>query len=496
MIVQVHTATLVGMKGIRVGVEVDVNRKGFPTFSIVGEASSAIEESKERVRTAIRNSGFRFPDAKITVNLSPAHIKKKGTHFDLPLALGILAASEQIPASILHNKIIFGEVSLEGRVKHVPGMMSLGECCHDTELLLMPAANAFEGGLLQKRVQAVGIEHIRQILNSTPSGYTFPSITVQKEANNTTFANIHGMALAKRAMEIAAAGFHHIHISGPPGAGKTLLASAFPSILPEMQEDEFLEVCKITSISNGAELQTSFQAPFRSPHHTISFSGLLGGGSNLEPGEVTLAHNGVLFLDEFPEFKAQHIESLRQPLEHGSIALSRLHAKVVYPARFILIAASNPCPCGYHGTRGRECVCTAYQISQYQKKISGPIQDRIDMHIRVSSQQVPVQSMPRGEESSTIRSRVVQARSIQKKRFSNEPFRVNGLATSEHIRKYCRVSKGAENTLNEAAKKLKLSYRSYYKAIKVAQTIADLAGISQIEESHMKESLQYRHFPT
>lgn len=495
MISVVKTATLLGMTPVPVMVEVDVNRRAFPRVRIVGEASSSITESQDRVRTAIKNSGFRFPDGKITINLSPANLRKYGAHFDLPIAVGILTASGQLPRSILENTMFFGELSLSGAVRAVPGMISLGEATQ-IERICMPTLNQFEGNLLSQKRTCIGISGLRDLIElTTCKRFIYSSYPAESQTGD--FSSLHGMESAKRAFEIAAAGFHHIHLSGPPGAGKTALASLFPGILPNLSETEFIERARIESLTGNPGEAIRRAPSFRAPHHTVSFAGFIGGGANLVPGEITRAHNGVLFLDEFTEFRQQHIEALRQPLEQGTISLSRLHVKVAYPSRFILVAASNPCPCGYSGVPEKNCSCTAYKLETYRKRISGPIKDRIDLHVNIPFQNVPINQMKKiGETSEMIRERIQRARKRQQLRYKKEKVSVNGLLSGALVDTYCTLGSQEKNILAAASKKLGLSIRGYYKAIKVARTIADLDGHEAISVDHITESLQYRYFST
>jgi magnesium chelatase family protein len=392
MLSKIHSAATVGLEGVLIRVEVDVAERGFPTFTIVGLPNKAIDESKERVRTAIRNSGFEMPDSKIVVNLAPADIPKKGSLFDLPIAVGILVSSRMIDPVSVKKSLFVGELSLDGGVRKVPGVLpiSLLVKTEGLESLFVPKENAEEASLLRE-ITVYPVSSLIDLilhLNGQKKIDEAPKISLDKIKQNTTyefdFADIKGQEQAKRALEIAAAGFHNVHLKGPPGAGKTLLARSFPSIMPSMDDDEVIEVSKIYSVS-GENKGSSFilTRPFRSPHHTISRVGLTGGGVQLTPGEISFAHRGVLFLDEFPEFPRTVVEALRQPLEDGLVSISRASGSITFPSRFLLIAASNPCPCGFLGHPTKPCKCGMNQVLLYRKRVSGPILDRIDIHLDV-----------------------------------------------------------------------------------------------------------------
>lgn len=503
MLSTVLSATTLGLEGVMISVEVDVAKRGFPTFTIVGLPNKAVEESKERVRTAIVNSGFTFPEAKIVVNLAPADIKKEGSLFDLPIALGILATTQVIPLESISEKLFLGELSLDGKIRGVNGTLPV--ILHGKKMgikqIFIPLSNTNEGAMvsgidvfsLSSLTDA--ISHLRNEIALSPiEKIDINSLTIQREYEY-DLSHIKGQQSAKRALEIAAAGFHNIHLKGVPGAGKTMMAKALPSIMPRMDEDEVLEVTKLYSIAGmlgGDNIVTT--RPFRSPHQSISGVGMIGGSSDLTPGEISLAHRGVLFLDEFPQFPRHLIESLRQPLEDGIVTITRASGTVTLPARFLLVAASNPCPCGMLGHPTKPCRCGVGLIQKYQKKISGPILDRIDMHIDV----MPVEHEKLTddskdiESSSIVRDRVIRVNEIQKKRFFGLRIKSNAEMNSHQVKEFCQMSSDAEQLLKQAVAKMGLSARSYFKVIKVAKTIADLSLSDVIESSHIAESLQYR----
>ncbi|MCA9371884.1 YifB family Mg chelatase-like AAA ATPase [Candidatus Woesebacteria bacterium] len=501
MLARVTTGAIYGLEGIKVTVEVDVSLRGFPGFTIVGLPNKAVDEAKERVRTAIANTGFSMPDARITVNLAPANIPKSGSGYDLAIALGILAASGEVRQESLENKLFIGELSLRGEIRKVSGIIPVIILAQQEKIdeLYIPQDNESDT-ILFSGATIYPVKHLQDVIayinhDKEPIPFIPPHSKKQiTEDVAYDFADIKGQEQAKRALEIAATGFHNIHLKGPPGAGKTFLSRAFPSILPLLEEEELLEVSKIYSVIDSLHT-TLFEGvrPFRSPHHTTSQVGLIGGGTNPRPGEISLAHRGVLFLDEFPEFPRNVLESIRQPMEDGVVTVSRASGSVTFPARFLLVAASNPCPCGYFGHPNKQCTCLPGNIARYQKKLSGPLLDRIDLHVDVAPVEVEkLSTFDAGETSVRVRERVLSGRKVQKKRFAKTSINFNGEMSSTMVQEFCHLTGEAQSLLNRATEKLSLSARSYFKTIKVSRTIADLAGDTRIEKRHIAEALQYR----
>lgn len=503
MLAKIYSGATIGLDGILIEVEVDVASRGFPTFQLVGLPNKAVEEAKDRVRTAIINTSFEMPDSRITVNLAPADIPKTGSSFDLPIAIGILAASGMLKKEGLINSLFIGELSLEGKVRSVPGIISISLIARekDIKIVFVPCENAKEAAMVEG-LCVIPINTLADLIlhiNGQQIIPFFPPIDLEMIQDNTKpwefdFADIKGQNQAKRAMEIAAAGFHNLHLKGVPGAGKTMLSKAFPSILPPMDKMEILEVSKIYS-ANGLINHHGFitKRPFRSPHHTTSRIGLIGGGTNPTPGEISLAHRGVLFLDEFPEFPRSVLEALRQPLEDGVVSISRAAGSVTFPCRFLLLAASNPCQCGFLGHPQKKCHCMPGSVLKYRKKLSGPLLDRIDLHIDVPPVSQEKLTSPIMEESSNnIRLRVLAARKKQQMRFLKTNVKMNGEMTPKDIKKLCILDEEASQLLKQAITRLSLSARSYFKIIKVAQTIADLEQHETITSPHIAEALQYR----
>lgn len=502
MLSKINTGTIVGLQGLLVEVEVDVAGRGFPTFTIVGLPNKAIDEAKERVRTAITNAGFEMPDSRITVNMAPADIPKSGSSFDIPIALGILASLGIINAKYFEGSMFIGELSLEGGVRKISGVIPLILLAKEQQLkrIFLPFSNKDEASILND-IEIYPVSSLIELIEHFQKKKLIKQYIAKDIAQINNFIEIEhdfsaikGQEQAKRALEIAAAGFHNISLNGPPGAGKTLLSRSFLSILPYMNKEEMLEVAKIYSVV-GMLSASIFQGkrPFRSPHHTTSRVGLIGGGAQPSPGEISLAHRGVLFLDEFPEFPRTVLESMRQPLEDGIVTVSRAAGSITYPARFLLLAASNPCPCGFLTHPKKECVCPPGIVSRYRKKISGPILDRIDIHIEVPPVEVDKLSDDYTAESSNdIRSRVIKARETQLKRFKDLHIQFNSEMTSNDINKLCVLDTDAKDLLKQAVERLSLSARSYFKIIKVAQTIADLGSSENINTAHIGEALQYR----
>src|SRR5579883_3503215 len=502
MLAKVLTGAVVGLDGALVEVEVDIAPGGMPNFLVVGLPDAAVQEARERVRAAIRNSGLSFPMRRITVNLAPADLKKEGPSYDLPIAVGILIASGQVeaePGGVLY----LGELSLDGSLRHTPGIIALVALARERGLdtVYVPAIDAREatllGGVRVMPVPTLGalVAHLRGEAPIAPAPEGEDLAAGDDERPGGDLADVKGQEHAKRALEVAAAGGHNCLMTGPPGAGKTLLARALPSILPSMGRDESIEVTKIYSVAGMLPPDTPLvvDRPFRAPHHTVSNEGLVGGGRWPRPGEISLAHRGVLFLDELPEFGTTGLEVLRQPLEDGVVVISRAQGSVTFPAKFMLVGAMNPCPCGYHGDPTRECSCSPGAVARYQSRLSGPLLDRIDVHVEVPRVAYEkLSGVQAGENSAAVRARVQEARARQAARLAGTGLVSNAEMGPREVRAYCAVAEEAQGLLKAAMARLQLSARAYHRVLKLARTIADLAGAERIAAPHLAEALQYR----
>lgn len=506
MLAKVISCAIVGLEGHIVEVEVDSSR-GLPSFTLVGLPDAAVKESAERVRSAILNSGLHFPRNRITVNLAPADLKKVGPAYDLPIALGMLIAAEQISESVLDGAMVVGELALDGAVRHARGVLPMTAFArdHGFRRVFVPAPDANEAALVPG-VEIIAAGHLGELVAAL-NGLSELPIAIAADGGRSArpepgqrlplvdFAEIKGQEVAKRALEVAAAGGHNCLFVGSPGAGKTLLARAVPGILPDLTVEEALEVTRIYSVADMLPPETPLitARPFRAPHHTISHAGLVGGGKLPRPGEVTLANRGVLFLDELPEFDARALEVLRQPLEDKAVTISRASGSLTFPARFQLIAAMNPCKCGWHGDPVKPCSCSPAHIQLYQKKISGPLLDRIDIHLQV--QRVAFDKLTdarRGESSALIRSRVAAAREWQRARFGKAGPPCNADMAVADVRAHCALDAAGTALMKAAMAQLQMSARAFHRVLKLGRTIADLAGSERITTAHLAEALQYR----
>jgi magnesium chelatase family protein len=501
MLAKIASCAIIGLEGAIVEVEIDT-APGLPTLTMVGLPDAAVQESRDRVRTAIKNAGCRFPGNRVTINLAPADLRKEGPSFDLAIAAALLRASEQVLDC--SEALFVGELSLDAGVRHVAGILPIASFAQRQgfKTLYVPAEDAPEAALIEG-IDVVPVDNLLSLVNHLNNMIPIPPFRhhpmaeddEQLPANGVDMAEIKGQEHVKRALEVAAAGGHNLIMVGPPGAGKTLMARSLPSVLPRLSVDEALDVTRIYSVADLLPKDTPLlrHRPFRAPHHTISHAGLVGGGHWPRPGEISLAHRGVLFLDELPEFGPRNLETLRQPLEDRIVTISRAQGTLTFPANFMLVAAMNPCPCGYYGDDTHECTCSAGMVSKYQKKISGPLLDRIDIHIEVPHVEYDKLSDGRtGEHSAVIRGRVEKARAMQTERFRGTALTCNADMGPAEVREYCELDEAGRGLLKSAMRQFGMSARAYHRILKLARTVADLAGSRTIQTHHLAEAIQYR----
>ena len=501
MLAKVKSCAIVGLNGFIVDVEVDIS-PGLPRFDVVGLPDTAVQEARARVRSAIRNSGYEFPLRRITANLAPADVRKAGSTYDLPLAVALLQSSGQIPP-VPEDSMFIGQLSLNGDLLHTDGVLPMAALARESGVsrIFVPTPDGQEAALVEG-VEVYSVGNLSSLIRHLGGEQLLKQITWDGMAGDTDRADsafdistIRGQEQSKRALEVAAAGSHNLLMSGPPGSGKTLLARTLPTILPSLTHEEAIEVTKIYSIADSLTRDNPLitQRPFRAPHHTISYAGLVGGGSNPRPGEITMSHRGVLFLDELPEFGHRILEAMRQPLEDKRVVISRAQGSVSYPANFMLVGAMNPCPCGYYGDPVKQCACTSSQVSRYGKRLSGPLLDRIDIFVDVPSVDYEKLTAPPGaDRSENVRARTERAREIQRARFAGTSMLTNSEMGPNEVHRFCQLDQQASGMMASAMRQMNLSARVYHRILKLARTIADLSGSETIEVEHLAEALQYR----
>ncbi|MBI3362435.1 MAG: YifB family Mg chelatase-like AAA ATPase [Chloroflexi bacterium] len=503
MLAKIYSCAIVGLEGAVVEVEVDSTNRGLPSFVIVGLPDAAVQESRERVQAAVKNAGLYFPQHRVTVNLAPAALRKEGPAYDLPIALGALVAAGQVMGDALTETMVVGELSLDGGVRHVRGVLSMTALARREgfQRVMVPVEDAKEAALIPD-VEVIPVENLNALVNHLNGAVPIAPATIKADLSGALFTpndfrDVKGQEHVKRALEVAAAGGHNAIMMGPPGAGKTLLARSLPSIMPRLTIDEALDVTRVYSVADQLppDVPLVQHRPFRAPHHTISHAGLVGGGNWPRPGEISLAHRGVLFLDELPEFSQRVLEVLRQPLEDKVVTIARAQGSLTFPANFMLVAAMNPCPCGYYGDPVKECTCSPSTVTRYQKRISGPLLDRIDIHVEVPRVDYNKLTDDRlGESSEVVRARVETARDRQRRRFEavGADIACNADMRPADVRKYCKVDDAGMSLVRSAMSQLQLSARAFHRILKLARTIADLGGSEAVQPAHVAEAIQYR----